>query len=122
MRQAEDIVWAAITASARRRFDYAEFKSRLNLLDDERMADFILFQMIEGFAEELKHEELLQQVLGDLERFGAAISMDNLSNALADTQAILTAEIQATRLALSGFSKGQTAPEILEQIRRQLAS
>ena len=72
MRQAEDIVWAAITESARRRFDYAEFKNRLSASGDERVADFILFQIIEGLAENLTHEELLLKVSGDLELSGFA--------------------------------------------------
>lgn len=121
MRQAEDLVWAAITESARLRFDYDEFKSRLSKSGDERVADFILFQIIEGFAENRSHEELLLRIREDLELFGYPSSEDELDAVLADKQETLSAEVHAARLVLSGFAQGQRAPELLEQVHKLLS-
>lgn len=121
MRQAEDVVWAAITESARSRFDYADFKKQLSTSGDERVADFILFQIIEGLAENLSHEELSLKISGDLELFGYPISEGGLNAILADKKAILSAEVDAARDALSGFADGKTSPDLLTQIHNLLA-
>lgn len=121
MRQAEDIVWGAITESARRRIDPGEFKTRLSASADERVADFILFQIIEGFAEELPHAELLHKLRGDLELFGYPVSEGELNIVLADKKEILSTEIHTAREALSGFAKGQTAEELLTQVQKLLS-
>ncbi|VGO21175.1 hypothetical protein [Pontiella sulfatireligans] len=122
MRQAEDRVWAAITESAKRKFDYDGFKNRLSESGDERVADFILFQIIEGLAENLSHEELLLKVRGDLELFGYPVPEDEVNGFLADKKEILSAEVHAAREVLSGFAQGRSASELLTQVRKLLYS
>jgi hypothetical protein len=120
MRQAEDIVWSAITESAKRRFDYTGFKNRLSASGDERVAEYILFQVIVGYAEGLSREELLSKVDGDLQLFGYSISAKDPEEFLADKKEILSAEIRAAKAALAGFAQGQDAPGLLVRIQRQL--
>ena len=121
MRQAEDLVWAAITESARLRFDYDEFKNRLSASGDERIADFILFQIIEGLAENRSLKELMLRIHEDLELFGYPASEDELAAILADKKEILSAEVHAAREVLSGFAQGQSAPELLELAHKLLS-
>ena len=121
MRQAEDIVWRTITESAKGRFDYAEFKNRLAVSEDERTAEFILFLIIEGTAEGLSAEQLLSKVSGDLLLFGYSVSNADLEVLLTDKKEILSAEVHAARMVLSGFSQGQHAPELLEQVHKLLS-
>jgi hypothetical protein len=120
MRQAEDWVWSAITESARRRFDYDGFKSRLGPAGDERVAEYILFQIIAGYAEELSREEILSTIDGDLQRFEYVFPAEELEEFLADKQDLLCTEIRAAKEALSGFAQGKDADGLLGEIRRML--
>ncbi|NOU36191.1 MAG: hypothetical protein HOO88_05435 [Kiritimatiellaceae bacterium] len=118
MRQAEDIVWSTITESAKRRFDYTGFKNHLN--GDERVAEYILFQIITGYAEELSLAEFLSKLREELRLFGYSFSSAELDEFLADKKEILNAEIIAAKEALSGFAQGKDAPGLLVQIQRLL--
>ncbi len=120
MRQAEDIVWSAITESAKRRFDYTGFKNRLSASGDDRVAEYILFQIFVGYAEELSREEFLSKIQGDLQLFGYSFSAEQLEEFMADKKEILNAEILAAKVALSWFAQGKDAPSLLVQIRRLL--
>jgi len=120
MRQAEDVVWSTITESAKRRFDFAEFKNCLSASGDERVAEYILFQIIVGYAEELSLEEFLSKIREDLRLFGYSFSAEELEEFLADKKEILNAEILAAKEALSGFAQGKDAPDLLAQIQRLL--
>jgi hypothetical protein len=120
MRQAEDIVWSTITESAKRRFDYAGFKNRLCASGDDRVAEYILFQIITGYAEELSREEFLSKIQEDLQLFGYAFSAEELEEFMVDKKKILNAEILAAKEALSGFAQGKDAPGLLLQIQRML--
>lgn len=120
MRQAEDIVWSTITESAKRRFDYAGFKNRLCASGDDRVAEYILFQIIVGYAEELVREEFLSKIQEDLQMFGYLFSVAELEEFLADKKEILNVEICAAKEALSGFAQGKDAPGMLLQIQRML--
>lgn len=117
MRQAEDIVWSTITESAKRRFDYDGFRNRLSASGDERVAEYILFQIITGYAEELSLEELLSKILEDMRLFGYSFSAAELEEFLADKKEILKAEILAAKEALFGFAQGKDAPSLLVQIQ-----
>ncbi|MFA6172366.1 MAG: hypothetical protein WC701_01650 [Kiritimatiellales bacterium] len=120
MRQAEDIVWSTITESAKRRFDYAGFKNRLSASGDERVAEYILFQIITGYAEELSRAEHLSKIQEELRLFGYSFPADELEEFMGDKKEILNAEIRAAQEALSGFSRGKDAPGLLVQIQRLL--
>ena len=120
MRQAEDLVWNAITQSARERFDYDEFKNKLSASGDERIADYILFQIIAGYAEELPRDEFLSKIRGDLQLFGYSVPEDELTQLLAGKQDLLLAEIGAAKEVLSGFANGVHADELLVDVRRSL--
>jgi len=120
MRQSEDIVWNTISESAKRRFDYAGFKNRLSGSGDERVAEYILFQIITGYAEDLSNEEFLSKIQEDLRLFGYSFSAEDLDEFLADKKEILSAEIRAAKEALSGFAQGNDAPSLLAQIERLL--
>jgi len=120
MRQAEDIVWNTITESAKRRFDYAGFKNRLSAAGDERVAEYTLFQIITGYAEELSREELLFKIQEELQLFSYSFSTEDLDEFLADKKEVLSAEIRAAKEALLGFAQGQEASSLLVQLRRLL--
>ena len=120
MRQAEDIVWSIITENAKRRFDYDGFKNRLSGSGDERIAEYILFKIITGYAEELSLAEHSSKIREDMRLFGYSFSVEELEEFLADKKEILTAEILAAKEALFGFAQGKDAPGLLVQIQRLL--
>ena len=121
MRQAQDIAWNTITESGKRRFDYDGFKNSLGDSGDDRTAEYILFQIIVGLAEELSAEEFLSKIRGDLSLFGYSLSDAEWEQLLADKNEILKTEIHAAKEALSEFSKGTDAPTVLDQVRRLLS-
>ena len=53
--------------------------------------------------------------------FGYPTSKDELNAILANKKKILSAEVHAARMALSGFSQGQSAPALLEQVHKLLS-
>ena len=120
MRQAQDLVWNAITESGKRRFDYTEFKNSLGDSGDDRTAEYILFQIIVGLAEELSSTEFASKIHGDLSLFGYSFSDDELELLLADKKEILKTEIYAAKGALSEFAAGADADGVLDQVRRLL--
>lgn len=122
MRQAQDIVWNSITESAKRKFDYTGFRTRLSESgDDDRTAEYILFQIVVGYAEGLSAEEILSKVSGDLQLFACSISEDELVDFLADKRELLAEEVHAAKEALSGFAQGGKAPVVLAQVKAALA-
>ena len=121
MRQPQDLVWNAITASARRRFDYDVFKHSLSGSDDDRIADYILFQLIAGYAEELSEDEFNTKLHSDLHLFGYSLSDPELNEILAGKRELLALEIATAKEALSGFSQGHDLHEMLIEVERKLA-
>ncbi len=83
---------------------------------DEQVAEYILFQIIVGYAEELSRAELVSEIDGDLQLFGYSLSAEELGEFLADKKKILNAEIGVAKEALSGFAQGQDASSLLVQI------
>jgi hypothetical protein len=121
MRQAQDIVWNIITESAKLRFDYIGFRKSLSERgDDERTAEYIVFQVVVGYAEGLSDPEVLSKVRSDLLLFGCPLSDGQLGAFLADKRKVLKAEIRAAEAALSGFEQGRDAEAVLVQVRRLL--
>lgn len=121
MRQAQDIVWNTITDSAKERFDYIGFRKSLSERgDDDRTAEYILFQIVVGCAEGLSEAEVLSKVRSDLLLFGCPVPDEQLGAFLADKRKILKAEIRAAEAALRGFDQGEDAGAVLVQVRRLL--
>lgn len=120
MRQPEEMVWAVIIESAKRRFDYDAFKCWLSEVDDERIAEYILRQLIEGSAEGLVPADLSLDLRAELELFGLMVSDDELCAFIATQQTTLRVEINAARETLSAFAQGISAPELLMQISETL--
>jgi len=117
MRQAQDIVWNTITESAKGRFDYAGFKNSLSALgDDERTAEYILFQMVVGYAEGHSAAEVLSKVSGDLLLFNCTLPAGELEAFLADKKEILKEEIRAAEEALSAFDQGEKPDDVLVHV------
>ena len=117
MRQAQDLVWNTITESGKRRFGYTRFKNSLGDSGDDRTAEYILFQIIVGLAEELSAEEFTSKIRGDLSLFGYSLSDDELEQLLTNKKEILKIEIRAAQKALSEFAAGTHADIVLTQTR-----
>jgi len=120
MRQAEDMAWSAVTESAKRRFDFSEFKKSLGVSGDDHTAEYILFQLIVGFAEKLSGEELASKIRSDLLLFGYSVLDDVLERLLVDKKEILKEEIRAAEAALSGFFQGKDSDAVFAQVRSLL--
>lgn len=121
MRQAQDIVWNVIAESAKRRFDYIAFKKSLGERgDDERTAEYILFLVIVGFAEELPHEEFISTLQSDLHLFGYLMSEEEIGVFLTGKQKVLSEEISAAKDALEQFANGCDISTIFGQVQARL--
>jgi hypothetical protein len=118
MIQTEDIVWIPIGESAKSRFDYNAFKCWVCASDDDRTADYILFQMIAGFAEDRAVDDFIAEIRGDLLLFGYSVSADALAAFLADKQVLFATEIQAAREAFAGFARGEHPLDVRPKIQQ----
>lgn len=117
MRQAEDRVWNTIVECAKYRIDYDAFRFALSPSGDERIGEYLLFQMIEGFAEELSVGELVDKLAADAQVFGLSFE-DGVLSALLEGQAVaLAAEVAAAQVALEGLASAASVSSVLRRVR-----
>ena len=121
MRQAEDLVWNAIVESGKCRFDYVAFRAGLSPAGEERVADYILFQVIAGYAEERSLDALSLRIREDLDLFGFSFSEEELAHFLIGKGAVLHREIDVAKVALAELDKAAPSAELLVQVTQQLA-
>ena len=120
MSEPEDIVWNAITDSAKTRFDYPGFLSGFAGLGNDNIAENILFVTISGHAAGDSSEKIAAQINQHLALVGYSFPTDDLMKFISDRQSDLFREIKATEAALSLFDMGLQTPGILVQVRSLL--
>ena len=122
MTPTEDIVWDTITDSAKKRFDYNNFKKIFEDLNEENVAENILFLIILGYVDEKSNSEIIVDINNNLLLLGCSFTDNDLRGFLENKNVELKNEIRAADVALSLLSQGVGIPGILVQIRSILTS
>ena len=112
----EDIIWNTITASARTKFDYTAFKKEFGAFDNNRVLDTVLYQVLEGFAENKSTSEVAENLSHDLQMLSYPFAEKNFEPFIASHETIFASEIKATARALALFADHKEIPEILSEI------
>lgn len=118
----EDIIWNTITAHARTKFDYAAFKKEFGPFNNDRVLDTVLFQILEGCAENKSAAEMARHLSHDLHMLGYSFADRNLQSFVTDHATLFSTEIQATAQALRLFTEKNDIPHILSETEKILAS
>lgn len=121
MNQPKDIVWNAITDSAKTRFDYSEFERAFADFHNDNIAENILFLTIAGHAAEDSTEDIAAEINQQLVLIGYSFADDALTKFISDRQSDLFREIKAMETASALFEMGLQTPGILVQTRSLLA-
>jgi hypothetical protein len=121
MKQSEDIVWNTITESAKRRFDYDGFRQVFAEMDNENVAEKVLFLTIAGHAAGHSIEDIAADINQQFLLIGYSLVEDELKKFITDRRADLVREIKAAEQALAFFEMGLQTPGILVQVRSILS-
>ena len=116
--QPEDIIWNTLTASARIQFDNKAFRKEFGPLDNERILDTMLFQILEGFAEGESAQKIAEHISHDLQMLKYTFAGQDFEPFIALQKTNFAKEIEATTLALTLFGEGKEIPWILNQVAR----
>ena len=116
----EDIVWDAITDSAKGRFDYATFEAGLSEFDNGIMAENILFMTIIGHGQKQSVEQIACSIKGQLQLLGLADEEGWIYEFVKSRLEDLKIEINAAEMAIVLTEMGVDSPKILELVRSSL--
>ncbi|TAK97431.1 MAG: hypothetical protein EPO07_13325 [Verrucomicrobia bacterium] len=122
MQQPEDIVWDAITESAKTRFDYNEFEKAFGELNDPDVADNILLMTVAGYAAVHSSEEIAAEIKTQLLMIGFGFREGGPELFLVGKETQLKNEIRAAGIAMELFAQGAQQPGVLVQVRSILKS
>jgi hypothetical protein len=119
-RHPEDIIWNTIIASARSKFDYPAFQKKYGSFDNDRVLDTVLFQILDGLAEEQSPADIAANLSHDLGMLSYPFADQNLESFVSNHEKLLAQEIKTTALALKMFNQNQEIPEILKAVEELL--
>jgi hypothetical protein len=120
MNQPEDIIWNAITDSAKKRFGYDEFQKAFAIIDDDNITENVLSLIIAGHAAGHSAKKIVADIKGHLVLVGFSFPEDALLSFISDRRTDLGVEIKATETAKSLLENGWEIPGILVQVRSML--
>jgi hypothetical protein len=118
MNSPRDIVWNAITESAKSRFDYSAFAGSAN----DTISENILFIILEGHAAGDSVEAIAKRINGQLLLIGYNIPDAELLKYISDRKADCFREIKATETSMALFKMGLKTPGVLLQVRSVLCT
>jgi len=110
MSQPKDIVWNTITDSAKKRFDYDEFQRAFADLDNDNIAESILFLTIAGHAAGDSAKDIAAAINQQLLLVGYSFADGQLMSFISHRRFDLCREIKAAETAMSLFEMGLQTP------------
>ena len=116
----EDIVWDAITDSAKGRFDYAAFEANFSEFGYGNIAENILFMTIVGHVQKHSVEKIASDIRGQLLMMGVAGKERWIDEFVEARQEDLKSEISAAEMAIALTQMGVDTPKILDLVRSGL--
>lgn len=122
MQEPEDIVWNAITNSAKTRFDYTAFEKMCRDVGDPNVIENFLFMIIAGFADGLSKDEIASEIKRELLMIGFGFQGASLEQFLEDKESLFKNEILATEMAMSFFDQGIKPHGVLIAVRKILGT
>lgn len=121
MSEPREIIWNAITESAKARFDYSAFEKAFADFDDSNIAENVLFMTIAGHAAGHSVEDIATHVKQKFLLIGYGYDNDALTNFILNRRSDLWREIEAMETALLLFQQGLQTPAVLVQTRSLLS-
>lgn len=115
MINSSELVWDAITRSAKGKFDFAEFEESFLEIDD-RIPDDILFQIIIGFASGKDKKQISAEVWNELLILGLACPREQIDQFVEDKNELLKVEIYTANLASRMLNNGDDPSIVLMSI------
>ena len=119
MDQTIDLIWNAITNSAKRKFDYSDFEKQFIEIN-ENMADNILFQVIIGFASKKSSEVISSGLFNQMLMTGFIWKLEDIKDFVAGKDKLFSIEIYASQLANSLLDDGNEPAAVLNSITQLL--
>lgn len=119
MIHSSELVWDAITQSAKRRFDFAEFEESFSEINS-RIPDNFLFQIIIGFASGKDKKQISAEVWNELLILGLVCPREQIDQFVEDKNELLKVEIYAANLASTMLSNGDDPSIVLMSISQLL--
>lgn len=119
MRNSTDIVWDAIIASAKTKFDYSSLENQFNVIDPE-IADNFLFKLIIGFAAKDSEVKISYELLNPLLAIGISLPIAEVESFVKGKDKILAKEIFASQIAHSLLEEGEDPQNLLKSILQML--
>jgi len=113
----KDIVWNAITDSAKNRFDYAKFQRAFADSGSYALAENILFMTIAGHASRKSTSDIAANINQQFLLIGYSFPEIELNQFISERKTDLFREIEATEIAIAFFQMGLKPSDILVQVR-----
>jgi len=119
MTTSSDIVWNAITDSAKNKFDYKSFEEQF--IDvDQNLADNILFKIIIGFASKKTDEVISLELFNEMMIIGFIWKLEDIQDFIKGKDKLLKSEIYSSQLAGSLLEDGNDPSMVLNSITQLL--
>jgi hypothetical protein len=117
----EDEIWNTITASAKRRFDFAAFEKDFIEID-ENLADNILFKVLVEHASGETINIISEKLFNEILLTGFIWRKKEIVEFLKNKEDLLKIEIYATKLAREMLNSGANLISVLNTINQILAN
>jgi len=115
MTQNADLVWNAITDSAKKKFDYKSFEEQFAEID-ENLADNILFKILIGFASKKTDEIISHELFNEMMMIGFIWKLEDIKDFIKDKGKTFKLEIYLSQLASSLLEDGSDPVMVLSSI------
>jgi hypothetical protein len=113
----KDIVWDAITDSAKHRFNYSKFQKTFAVSGNDNLAENILFMTIAGHASGKSTTDIAANINQQFLLIGYSFPDIELNQFISERKTDLLREIEATEIAIAFFQMGLKPSDILVQVR-----
>jgi hypothetical protein len=115
----EDLIWDAITDSAKRRFDYNGFAVAFDEVH-ENIAENVVFRVIAGFASGQPQQAMSSALFDQMVMTGMVWSKEDIDRFIEDKEQLFKVEILAMQLARTMLDNGVDPQAVLLSIGQLL--
>ncbi len=118
----QDLVWNAITDSAKARFDYHAFERVFSDMGNPHVAENVLFHTIVGHAVGDSTDKIVADINLEFLSLGMGLSEEWFRSFVTEKKKELEGEILAADIAMALFEQGAKPPEVLVQVQKILGA
>ncbi len=110
----ENLIWTTITNSAKRRFNYSEFRDGFPLDEEtnEIMADNVVWMIINGFQIDKSSEIITAELFNQILLTGLILKKEELTAFVLDKKDLFKTEIGISRLATDMLNNGSDVESV----------